>query len=261
MKKYKAIKNISMEFINLFKNNSYKKNVELLYHTTLRLLLVFINPFKKILIRTECKVHLFNNFHALHLLDKFSYYDEFNFFQKYIEVINHGSYWADQNFKSMSHFYNPYNKRGLYGQKNALYLAKQYYKKCISYYKKGDVVSSMFYLGATVHLIQDVTIPQHVNIKLLDSHRQYENFVKYSYNIVKEYVSIKKPLVLDSVEDYVIYNSKKAININRKHRNIKPSKLKFHKITLISLPLAQQTTAGFFILFYREVVKNYQKQY
>jgi phospholipase C len=231
--------------------NFYIKVIEALYQILLKYLLSIINPIKRLIIRTDCEVHLFNNIHALNLLKKYNYKSEYNFFHKYIEIINDGSYWADQNFKSMNHFYNPHRKIGLFGQKNALYLAKNYYSESINYYLANDIVSSMFYLGATIHLIQDVTIPQHVYIRLLDSHRQYENFVKDFHDLNKDYVALKKPIILSSVYEYINFNAKQAIKLNKKFKTITPLKLRFHKVTLRSLPLAQRTTAGLLITFYK----------
>ncbi|MEL7571287.1 MAG: zinc dependent phospholipase C family protein, partial [Eubacteriaceae bacterium] len=62
-----------------------------------------------------------------------------------------------------------------------------YYSKAIHHWEKHDPVKSFFYLGAALHLIQDVTIPQHVNIRLLEDHRQFENFVKRTYENVNAF--------------------------------------------------------------------------
>ncbi len=37
----------------------------------------------------------------------------------YINDINAGVVWADQDLKSSNHFYNPYTNKGLYGNSNA----------------------------------------------------------------------------------------------------------------------------------------------
>ncbi len=73
-----------------------------------------LNPFKKIIIKTECQVHTHINFHALTILKNDRYLAEYCFFSNAIEEINRGAVWADQDFKSSNHFYNPYKKKAVY---------------------------------------------------------------------------------------------------------------------------------------------------
>lgn len=212
-----------------------------------------INPIKKQVIETECQVHRFITYKALKLLNKYDYGREYEFFNFYLDEINSGVWWADQDFKSINHFYNPGKKRGLYGHGNALAFAKNYYDKAIKFWNKKDIEKSMFYLGASVHIIQDMTIPQHVNIRLLDSHRRYENFVKMTYDVVAEYVTYKKPIMFKDLESYVIFNSKMALKIYDDSRDMKNEEERFHHVTRCILPIAQRTTAGCFLMFLEDV--------
>lgn len=223
------------------------------YGLVLRKFLKLVNPFKKVIIKTECKVHRFINIEALRLIKYYGYNNEYKFLACYLKSLNEGVVWADQDFKSINHFYNPTKKRGLFGNENSLILTERYYKKAIIYWNQQKYNKSLFYLGAALHIIQDLTIPQHVNIRLLDNHRQFENFVKFTYNIVKDYQTKDEPIILNSIEDYVDYNSRNAIKIYKKYKNIKQDKRRFYKITLNSLPLAQRTTAGGLLMFLREV--------
>ena len=206
-------------------------------------------------IATDCEVHKFNNYHGLQLLKKFNYEDEYELFSKYLEDIDKGSVWADQDFRSIAHFYNPNMERGLFGHSHSLAVTKDYYDKALKLWKKGDRNNSMFYLGACVHIIQDLTISQHVKIRLLDQHRQYENYVKYTHDLVKEYIADKPPILLSSPEKYIRYNAIRAIRIENKVKNIPTRKLRFYEKTLYSLPLAQRTTAGCYLLFLKDLKK------
>ena len=60
------------------------------------------------------------------------------------------------------------------GFSNALEECKKYYNTTLNYTKAGDFNEALFYFGAACHLIQDATVPQHVNNKLLKSHRKFE---------------------------------------------------------------------------------------
>ena len=64
-------------------------------------------------------------------------------------------------------------------------LGIDYYQEALSLWAKGEFNKSLFYLGATLHIIQDMTIPQHANIRLLDDHHQYESYVKHTYEYIK----------------------------------------------------------------------------
>ncbi len=215
-----------------------------------------INPFKKALIVTECKVHKFINFQALEILKNDGFEDAYTFFSDYIAQINEGVFWADQNFRSMGHFYNPYTGIGLYGNRNAISLAVEYYDKALAYWKYGDLDKSMFFLGAAVHLVQDVAVPQHANIRLLDSHRRYENFIRRNYKRAKEFLADEKGYYyMHSISEAVKCNARCSIKIYSRLRNIKDQEKRFYVITKFILPLAQKSTAGCFIMFYKDVVK------
>lgn len=227
--------------------------IEKYYGNTLRILLYLINPFKKIIIKTECEVHKFIIEKGLNILNHNNYIREYNFLNMYINQLKNGATWADQDFKSIGHFYNPQKKRGLYGNTNAFNLAQKYYSKAIEYWNKNDISKSIFFLGAFVHLIQDMTIPQHVNISLLDNHHQYENYVKIAYQTVKEFTTLEKPVIFEDLEHYVRFNTKVALKIYKRFKKIKNDNERFYRITRCSLPLAQRTTAGCFLMFLKEV--------
>lgn len=232
------------------------KRFEKYYGKFLRRFLKIINPVKKLIITTDCEVHKFNNYHGLKLLKQYGYENEYEFLKPYLEDINAGSVWADQDFRSIAHFYNPNIERGLFGNNHSLALTKDYYDNALKYWKEGSKDKSMFYLGACVHIIQDLTISQHVKVRLLDEHRQYENYVKYTHDLVKEYIANKPPILLDSPEKYIRYNAIRAIRIDKRFKKIPTRKLRFYNKTLYSLPLAQRTTAGCFILFLKDLKKE-----
>lgn len=118
------------------------------------------------------------------------------------------------------------------------------------------MATSMFYIGAALHLIQDVTIPQHVNIRLLEDHRQFENFVKRSYENVDAFQAHHGAYLLSSLENYMKFNARIALKIYKQFNHIKDDESRYYRITKCTLPLAQRTTAGAMILFYRQVKKR-----
>jgi len=136
-----------------------------------------------------------------------------------------------------------------------LVLAIDYYVRAIRYWKKSESEKSLFYLGAALHLIQDVTIPQHVNIRLLEDHRQFENFVKRTYQNVNAFQAYQGAYVLSNIENYMKFNARTALKIYKRFRNIKNDESRYYRITKCTLPLAERTTAGAMIMFYNRVMK------
>lgn len=232
---------------------------ELNYNRVLKRFFRILNPLKKTIIHTHCKVHKYINEHSISLLDKYNYRDEYNFFSSYLKDINEGTVWVDQDFNSSNHFYNPYKKRGLYGRRSALDLGLEYYENAKRLWNEGDKHKSLFYFGAAIHIIQDVTIPQHANIRLLDDHRQYENYIKRTYTYVGVFKAKKEPYMLDNIEDYVRFNSRIAIKVYRRFKNIKKDEHRYYKVARCTLPLAMRTSAGAMIMFYNQVIANSHK--
>lgn len=226
--------------------------IETIYNRLLSGIFTIANPIKKSVKRTECKVHICINYYALDSLINEKLLREYNVFNAYIDSINEGAVWADQDFKSSNHFYNPYKKRGLFGRKNAMDLAVDYYLEAINLWSENRN-KAMFYLGAAAHIIQDMTVPQHANIRLLDDHHQYESFVKKNYMYFKVYNENLKPYILGSISDYVRFNSRVALKIYRKFKNIKEDENRFLRITKCTVPLSIRTTAGLMILYYHEI--------
>ena len=87
--------------------------IETAYRTFLKSAFWVLNPFKKIIIKTECQVHTHINRHALTILKNDRYTAEYEFFSNAIQEINKGAVWADQDFKSSNHFYHPYKKKAV----------------------------------------------------------------------------------------------------------------------------------------------------
>lgn len=227
--------------------------IETIYNKVLSGVFTIANPIKKSVKRTECKVHICINYYALDTILNDKLLKEYNVFNTYVDNINEGAVWADQDFKSAGHFYNPYKKRGLFGRKNAMDLAVNYYSEAIDLWSENRN-KAMFYLGAAAHIIQDMTVPQHANIKLLDDHHQYESFVKKNYMHFKVYNEDLSPYILHSISDYVRFNSRVALKLYRRFKKIKEDENRFLRITKCTIPLSIRTTAGLMILYYNETL-------
>lgn len=227
--------------------------IESSYNKALKFIFSAANPAKKLILDTHCAVHKFININALNILANDKYIREHNLFFNYIQDINEGAVWADQDFKSSNHFYNPVSKKGMYGRKSAMDLGIDYYNESLRLWKIKKFNESMFYLGAALHIIQDMTVPQHANIRLLDNHKQYENYIISTYKYVYEFQVETGTYLLKSIEDYVRFNSRVALKVHRKYKSVKDNKERFYLICRCGLPLAERTTAGAMVMFYNDI--------
>lgn len=227
--------------------------IEATYDSILRTVFKVANPVKKSIIKTHCIVHKFINTHAVNILKNDKYLAQYNFFKAYLDDINEGAVWADQDFKSSNHFYDPYKKKGMFGRKSAMDLAIEYHDKALDLWSKRKYKDSMFYVGASLHIIQDMTVPQHANVRLLDNHRQYEMFIIRMHTQIEEYKVNSGAYLLDSIEDYVRFNARVALKIHRKFRKIKDDEIRFYRVSRCGIALAERTTAGAMVMFYNNL--------
>ena len=209
--------------------------IEKTYGGAVRGIFIAVNPLKKKFLKTYCTVHKFIVIQALEILKNDGYIEE--------------------HFKSSNHFYHFSMGKGLYGFSNALTECKKYYEKSLHYLDEGNVETAMFYFGASCHLIQDVTVPQHVNNKLLKSHRGFELWIisklmnDYSFMANDGVVRYKK------LDDYIINNAFLANNTYLKNIGIRDKEERYSNTASAILKEAERTTAGFMVDYY-EIIKN-----
>jgi len=232
-----------------------KRRIEKTYGKTLKGLMVTINPIKKKIMKTHCVVHKFINIQAIEILKNQGHSEAHRFYKSHINELNNGVAWADQDFKSSNHFYHYRKGTGLYGFSNALAEFEKYYKCALRFIEAGDTRQALFYFGAACHLVQDATVPQHVNNKLLKNHRNFELWIisrlmsDYSFPIYNEIIK------QDNVEDYVKNNAVFASATHIANANIKNKEDKYKKVSTLIVQRAQKTTAGLMLNFYNEINK------
>ncbi|MFR0019407.1 hypothetical protein CHH45_12065 [Paraclostridium bifermentans] len=234
-----------------------RKRIENVYGKALTGTFKVVNPVKKSIITTDCEVHIFIQANALEILKNEGYMTQYKFFKAYLPQINKGLIWADQDFKSYHHFYNPYVKRGKFGyEENAFTLINKYYNKALKFFALDKFELSLFYFGAACHVLQDLTIPQHAKGKLLDNHRQFEVYIKNNYMSIPRLRAKDGMIQKNSVEEYINYNATQAMNYDKMYENVNDLKNKFYMLSTKCLPLAQKTTAGFLTMFFDDIFSN-----
>ncbi|AWK51749.1 phospholipase [Clostridium beijerinckii] len=229
------------------------KVLEKSYSCVFKKILKTVNPIKKRIMKTECIVHKFINEQSLIVLKNDGHMEAYKLMKSYISDINAGVVWADQDLKSSNHFYNPYRNKGLYGSSDAKKECIAYYTRALDKYSQGNIKDSMFYLGVACHLIQDVTVPQHANVHLLNNHKSYENWVIRTHRHHDVFKIEEGGIYFNSIKDYINFNSKEAINIYRRYFHVKNRQVRFYIITSKVLTIAQATTAGLMFKFYKNI--------
>ncbi|MGL5330813.1 MAG: zinc dependent phospholipase C family protein [Peptostreptococcaceae bacterium] len=234
-----------------------KDTIENAYATALSSTFKVVAPIKRSIIKTDCEVHLFIQDNALNILNINGYKEEYNFFKKYQSHINRGLVWADQDFKSYHHFYNPRLKKGKFGyDENAMSVAIGYYNRSLKYLDMQCYERAMFYFGACCHIVQDLTIPQHAKGKLLDNHRQFEVYVKDNYRKINRFKSKEAPVYFKNIEEYIDYNANFALDMDYMYSGVSDLTTRFYLIASKCITLSQRSTAGCMITYYQNLMYN-----
>lgn len=231
-------------------NNAF----ETTYGNFMKGIFYVVNPLKKKIIKTYCTAHKFICAQGMNILKNEHHREEYIFFRKYTKCINDGVTWADQDFKSSNHFYHFEKGKGLYGFSNALVECRKYYNSALGYIDAGDLQKGMFYFGAACHLIQDATVPQHVNNRLLKKHRHFEQWIIRKLAQETEHFEVNKGIInYEKLEDFIKENALEANNIYYKYENILNEDERYRKIASEAISLAQKSTAGVMLKFYADI--------
>ncbi|HBC97447.1 MAG TPA: phospholipase [Clostridium sp.] len=230
-----------------------KHGIEKTYGSAVKGIFFAVNPLKKRIMKTNCTVHKFIIIQAIEILKINGYSKEYDFFRKYVRALNIGVTWADQDFKSSNHFYHITRGRGLYGFSDALTECKKYYSKSMQFLKSGEIQRALFYFGASCHLVQDVTVPQHVNNKLLNSHRKFELWIIGRLLTDYSFTTNESPIVYEKVDDFIKNNAIMANSTYIKNRNIESREERYSKISTVIIREAERTTAGFMVKYFNEI--------
>lgn len=230
--------------------------IERSYGKVFKTALRAVNPLKRAVVKTECKVHKYINKQGIVILKNDGYEEASKFYSYHIEDLNSGVVWADQDLKSSNHFYNPESKKGLYGLSNALKECSAYYAAALTCWNRKDVNKAIFYLGAACHLVQDVTVPQHASVRLLKKHRKYELWLIKTYEKQESFRCWNGGIYLNSVGEYIELNANVALYAYNRNKHIMDMEERFINITGIVLCQAQRTTAGMLNMFYQDTYKR-----
>ncbi|WP_304541908.1 zinc dependent phospholipase C family protein [Desulforamulus aquiferis] len=197
--------------------------------------------------------HLFCNLQAIEILRNDNHLRAANLFSHFINQLEAGVIWADKGFKSLSHHYHPETSSGKWHWFNASTVFEEYFEQAISHWKSKKHEGAMFYLGAASHLLQDMCVPHHSRCVILDGHQEYEHWAEEHRN---EYRVYEKGLYqkMTCPRDWIHHNASCSFNF---FHLVKAgiSEESYHQATQALLPLAQQSTSGFWLYFYEMILE------
>lgn len=132
--------------------------------------------------------HLFLNDQALKILINDRKIDAFNLISKYRSYVDLGNLWADQGWKCFAHYYQPQSGRGFIPLISAATEGLNHFNRSIISWKNQNPERSIFFLGATAHIVQDMCVPHHAMGIAFNGHRKFELWAsdnKYYFKIEK----------------------------------------------------------------------------
>ena len=103
--------------------------------------------------------------------------DVVGFFRPYDELLKKGLVWADQGWKNVCHYFSDPNKHGVLRWPGADSECQYYFNKAVALYQHNKTKGA-FFLGAALHLVQDMCVPHHAVGTVFDGHQEFESWVK-----------------------------------------------------------------------------------
>jgi len=191
--------------------------------------------------------HFFINRQAIKIMGRDGFGSQVALMKRYLDVIDDGVMWADKGWKCFAHYCEPYDKNGLKPWPDAASECRYLFDRALYKWKKGDKGKAFFLLGASVHLVQDLCVPHHARAVAFAGHQFYEKWARGHYDEFAVFDDGKYH-VTDDPAGWVLYNSKIAWDYFP-YVSLTGAKTSYRMATNILLPLAQRTSAGFFVNF------------
>lgn len=172
-------------------------------------------------------------------------------FQRFNEQIVKGLYWADRGWKNVCHFYSQPDHQGTLIWPGAAAECQFYFNKAVALYYK-NTSKSMFYLGASLHLIQDMCVPHHSVGALFDGHQEFEKWVTKNAQEISLGLDGGLYLPFTHPSQWIDYNA----TISAEYYSLvsleqSASEESYAQAARQLLPLTINTTAGFLEFMYK----------
>ncbi len=213
-----------------------------------KLLMAAAGPLQYLVVRSEGETHLFCNRQAVRILERDGLGGPAFILRRYWTALVRGNMWADRGWKFLSHYLDPCTGRGLGRWPSAQEECEEYFWRAVTSWRSGDKGRAFFYLGAAVHLVQDLCVPYHACGVAFDGHQRYEGWVRQHYHLFKASAGGYYQ-VGPQPGDWVYANARLA----RQYYPRICNEEEYPAVTAVLLDHAQRTTAGFMAHFFSVV--------
>ena len=192
--------------------------------------------------------HEFCNRQALIILRRDGFSHCAAFLQQYLPQLTAGVYWADEGWKNVGHYLEAGSEKGLWRFPSAVDEFRHYFGQAFLRARQGEPAKAAFFLGAAVHLVQDLCVPHHARARVLAGHKQYESWVQAN---CQRYAVDAAGIYHDEHLAHTLLLKNAAVAADFfTWVEADASELSYHNATAILLPRAQRATAGLFLQFF-----------
>ncbi len=192
--------------------------------------------------------HIYINQQALRILANDGWTHEAGFLARGQEALHAGVCRADGGLGCFGHYFNPRTGGGLLGYFPATAIMNHFFKRALRHWRGSQYSRALFYLGQATHLLQDACVPQHCHGTPGCGHGNYERWARQNrlqYGV--EGGGLYRP-GLQKASDWLVFNSQVAYEylelVSHPEREAD-----YDRATADLLPLAQRSTAGFWLYF------------
>lgn len=192
--------------------------------------------------------HTFCNQQALSILEQDGLEEQARLLRSQLVMVNRGTLWADRGWKYFAHYLEPVSGKGLGPWPDAAGECDEYYQRALACWHRGRKDLAFFYLGAAVHLVQNLCVPYHACGVAFNGHQKYEAWAQEHCGLFRVN-SGGYYQVASYAGDWVYANA----YLSREYYPRICIREQYHEVTRVLLDLAQRTTAGFFTYFLSRV--------
>jgi len=162
-------------------------------------------------------------------------------FKAHHTMLAKGLYWADRGWKNVNHFYS--HKEGIIVWPGATGECQYYFNKALTFLPK-NIDKGMFFLGAALHIVQDMCVPHHSLGILFDGHKEFETWATDNWD--KFLITKGLYLPFSHPVQWIDYNARVSASLYPLVSQDKGcSEESYTRASEILIPLTISTSAGF----------------
>ncbi|MHB8125551.1 MAG: zinc dependent phospholipase C family protein [Desulfitobacteriaceae bacterium] len=174
------------------------------------------------------------------------------FFKQHRLSLKKGLFWADRGWKNVSHFYQKPGRHDKLQWPGATSECQYYFNKGFAVFPK-DSSKGMFYLGAALHLVQDMCVPHHSLGIIFDGHKEFENWATLHWHKYIDTDGIYLPF--EHPVQWIKHNANSSAPLYPLVSLIQGcSESSYQKAAEKLIPLTIATTAGFMNFAYNQLL-------